>query len=195
LAAATGAAVWGRQPDHAAGQDPHFQPAHEPVDGETLALGGGVVLRVLHTPGHASNHLCFLLEGGPGERCLFTGDHVMQGSTVVINPPDGDMVAYLAALQRLLHEDLDLLAPGHGFLVTQPHDLVRGLIAHRLKRQAKVLQALGAEAAELGDLVRRVYDDVPVALHPVARRSLLAHLLKLQHDGAARAEGTAWARV
>jgi glyoxylase-like metal-dependent hydrolase (beta-lactamase superfamily II)/8-oxo-dGTP pyrophosphatase MutT (NUDIX family) len=192
LAAATGAQVWGRRPDHAAGQDPHFQPSYEPADGDTLALGGGVVLRVLHTPGHASNHLCFLLEGA---RWLFTGDHVMQGSTVVINPPDGDMVVYLQALERLLGEDLELLAPGHGFLVAQPHAVVRGLIAHRLKREAKVLQALGPQPADLGELVARVYDDVPAALHPVARRSLLAHLLKLQHDGAARAEGAAWARM
>ena len=101
----------------------------------------GVTLRVLHTPGHASNHLCYLLEE---EKTLFTGDHVMQGSTVVINPPDGDMAAYLRALQALLDEDLDWLAPGHGFLVDQPHAVLRALIAHRLRREARVRDALRA---------------------------------------------------
>ena len=191
LAAATGAQVWGRRPTHAMGQDASFQPTHEPVEGQRLTLGEGVVLRVLHTPGHASNHLCFLLES---ERWLFTGDHVMQGSTVVINPPDGDMVAYLAALQRLLHEDLDMLAPGHGFLVAQPHAVVRALVTHRLKREAKVVLALqAAQPLNLGALLSRVYDDVPPTLHPVARRSLLAHLLKLEHDGRARRDGKTWA--
>ncbi|MBE0548236.1 MAG: MBL fold metallo-hydrolase, partial [Rubrivivax sp.] len=147
-------------------------------------------LRVIHTPGHASNHLCYLLEE---ERTLFTGDHVMQGSTVVINPPDGDMAAYLQALEALLAEDLQWLAPGHGFLVAEPQAVLRGLIRHRLGREAKVavaLQALGPCGIE--PLLCAVYDDVPAALHPVAQRSLLAHLLKLQAQGAARAEGALW---
>ncbi len=144
-------------------------------------------LRVLHTPGHASNHLCFLLEE---EKILFTGDHVMQGSTVVINPPDGDMVAYLGALQALLAEDVDWLAPGHGFLVAEPHAVIRALMAHRLRREAKVAAALQVAApVSLGALVPRVYDDVPAALHGMAERSLLAHLLKLEHDGRAARRG------
>ena len=124
---------------------------------------------------------------------LFTGDHVMQGSTVVINPPDGDMAAYLNSLTMLLDVDLAWLAPGHGFLVAEPHAVLRALVAHRLKREAKVvaaLQALGA--APIGALLQRVYDDVPAALHPMARRSLLAHLLKLQAEGGAVASGEVW---
>jgi glyoxylase-like metal-dependent hydrolase (beta-lactamase superfamily II) len=191
LARATGARVWGRRAPPHAGQDTAFAPDHEPADGEALALGPGCTLVALHTPGHASNHLCWRL---PQEKTLFTGDHVMQGSTVVINPPDGDMAAYLRALEGLLALDLDWFAPGHGFLVAEPHALVRALIAHRLKREAKVAAALAAAAgaATLAELVGTVYDDTPAALHPVAQRSLLAHLLKLQAEGRACREGERW---
>lgn len=190
FAQATGAPVWGRVADHPDWQDHSFSPAHTPRHGERIAAGDGATLRVIHTPGHASNHLCYLLEE---EKLLFTGDHVMQGSTVVINPPDGDMTAYLSALQALLDEDLEWLAPGHGFLVAQPHDLLRGIIAHRLRRESKVLQALQAAGpAPLDALLLRVYEDVSPALHPVARRSLLAHLLKLQTDGRAALAGEDW---
>jgi glyoxylase-like metal-dependent hydrolase (beta-lactamase superfamily II)/8-oxo-dGTP pyrophosphatase MutT (NUDIX family) len=190
-AAAFGAPVLGRRPLHPQGQDPSFDPAREPDHGERLALGPGSTLRAIHTPGHASNHLCWLLEE---EKLLFTGDHVMQGSTVVINPPDGDMAAYLGALQALLAEDLEWLAPGHGFLVADPHAVVRALIAHRLRREAKVVDALQPRgSATLDELLPEVYADTPARLHPVARRSLLAHLLKLQRDGRARGDGERWA--
>ena len=192
LARATGAPVLGRTAEHPAWQDPLFAPQRELQHGERLSCGGaqgGSTLRVLHTPGHASNHLCFLLEE---EATLFTGDHVMQGSTVVINPPDGDMAAYLAALRGLLHVDLDWLAPGHGFLVAQPHEVLRALIAHRLRREAGVLAALQAHGpADLAALLPHVYADVPAALRSMARRSLLAHLIKLQADGAARLDASA----
>jgi len=190
LSAATGATVLGRTATHPMWQDPDFVTARELQHGERLAAGAGCTLRVVHTPGHASNHLCFLLEE---EKTLFTGDHVMQGSTVVINPPDGDMSAYLAALSALLYEDIEWLAPGHGFLVAQPHDVLRALIAHRLRREAKVKAALLAPGpAPLQALLLRVYDDVAPALHPVAARSLLAHLLKLQQEGAASLDGEVW---
>ena len=190
LAQATGAPVWGRVADHPDWQDGSFAAAYTPQHDERFAVGPGVTLRVIHTPGHASNHLCYLLEE---EKLLFTGDHVMQGSTVVINPPDGDMVAYLNALHTLLDEPLEWLAPGHGFLVAQPHAVLRGLIAHRLKREAKVAQALKALGeGTLEDLLPLVYDDVPAALHPVACRSLLAHLLKLQADGTAQVRAERW---
>ncbi len=193
MAAAFGAQVLGRRPTHAHGQDETFEPTREPMHGERLLIGRGTTLRVLHTPGHASNHLCWLLEE---EKLLFTGDHVMNGSTVVINPPDGDMGAYLRALQALLAEDLDWFAPGHGFLVADPHAVVRALVAHRLKREAKVVQALQPRhSTTLDDLLPEVYADTPQRLHPVARRSLLAHLLKLQGDGRVKAEGERWTWV
>jgi len=190
LAAATGAPVFGRRPDYSAGQDATFAPLRELDDGELIELGPTATLRVRHTPGHASNHLCFeLLQ----EKLLFTGDHVMQGSTVVINPPDGDMAAYLGALRGLLEADLEWLAPGHGFLVAQPHRVIEALIRHRLGREARVVRVLGEMGpATLEALVPQVYADVPAGLHPIARRSLLAHLLKLQGDGRAVLRGDDW---
>ena len=189
IVAATGAATFGRVANHSEWQDTAFQPDHALADGDVLQLGEGVTLRALHTPGHASNHLCFLLEE---EKLLFTGDHLMQGSTVVINPPDGDMAVYLRSLEKLLAEDLEWLAPGHGFLIDEPHAVVRKTIAHRLGREAKVLAALQAlsAAAPVAEeaLVAAVYFDTPKALHAMALRSLRAHLLKLREDGLVRGE-------
>lgn len=190
LAQATGAPVYGRRAAHPQWQDEDFQPERELAEGERIAAASGATLRVLHTPGHASNHLCYLLEE---DRLLFTGDHVMQGSTVVINPPDGDMAAYLRALERLLELELEWLAPGHGFLVARPHDVLRALIAHRLRREAKTAGALEhAGSATLDELLPRVYDDAPPALHGLARRSLHAHLIKLAGEGRVREEAGRW---
>ncbi len=186
----TGARLLGRANMNARGQDPTFVPERELADGERIALGPGTALRVIHTPGHASNHLCYLLEP---ERLLFTGDHIIQGSTVVIDPPDGDMAHYVTSLERLLREDLAALAPGHGTVIARPHDALRALIAHRLRREARVLAALrGGRPADLTTLVAQVYVDVPPALHRLAARSLLAHLLKLQADGRAHQTRGYW---
>jgi glyoxylase-like metal-dependent hydrolase (beta-lactamase superfamily II) len=147
-------------------------------------------LRAIHTPGHASNHLCYLLEE---TRMLFTGDHVMQGSTVVINPPDGDMLAYLRSLEMLLDEDLAILAPGHGYLIGRPHKEVRRLIAHRLAREEKVVSAMRTlGAATLDELVPAVYADVSPRLYPVAARSLFAHLGKLAAERRATESDGRW---
>jgi len=185
LHAATGAQLIGRPPPPGESQDAGFAPAHVPAHGERLTLGG-LGLRVLHTPGHASNHLCYLLEK---TRMLFTGDHVMQGSTVVIGPPDGSMQAYLDSLEALLGEDVAVFAPGHGYLIGEPHKEVRRLIAHRLAREAKVAAALERlGASTLDGLVAAVYDDVHPRLHRVAARSLRAHLEKLVAEGRVRDE-------
>ena len=183
LQAKTGAELLGMPPPPFERQDQSFRPERVLADGERIELGG-CVLRVIHTPGHASNQVCYLLEE---ERLLFTGDHIMQGSTVVINPPDGDMRAYLASLEKLLAENIAIIAPGHGYLVGAPHKEVRRLVAHRLAREAKVAAALKRRgAATLEELVPDVYDDVSSKLHPVAMRSLSAHLDKLVADGRAR---------
>ena len=111
---------------------------------------------------------------------LFTGDHVMQGSTVVINPPDGDMRAYLKSLEKLLGENVAIIAPGHGYLIGAPHKEIRRLVAHRLAREEKVVNALGRLGpASVDELLPLVYDDVPARIHRVAARSLTAHLEKL----------------
>ncbi len=170
-------------------QDAGFEPDRALRDGDVVDCGS-FRLRAVHTPGHASNHLCYLLEG---ERWLFTGDHVMQGSTVVIGPPDGDMTAYFKSLEKLLALDLVALAPGHGHVIEKPHDEVRKLIAHRLKRERKVIDTFGRKnPATLDELLPVVYDDVSPRIHPVARRSLHAHLLKLRDDGRVVEEGESW---
>jgi glyoxylase-like metal-dependent hydrolase (beta-lactamase superfamily II) len=163
-----------------------FEPDTWATDGYTVA-GDGWSLRALHTPGHASNHLCWVLTE---ERMLFSGDHVMQGSTVVISPPDGDMAVYLASLRRLLTLDpaVTTIAPGHGALIDDPAAAVDGIIAHRLGREEVVAGALaGAGRATVDDLLPVVYADVDDALLPVARFSLWAHLRKLRDDGRATA--------
>jgi glyoxylase-like metal-dependent hydrolase (beta-lactamase superfamily II) len=120
----------------------------------------------------------------------------MQGSTVVINPPDGDMRAYLASLELLLAEDVLILAPGHGYLIGEPHREARRLIRHRLAREQKVLNALSRLGAPtLEQLLREVYDDVSERLHGVALRSLGAHLEKLAVEGRARGRDGRWSLV
>ena len=190
LKAATGATVLGFTKVPRDGrQDTEFRPDRELVDGDVLTTPE-FRLTALHTPGHASNHLCYFLEE---QKLLFTGDHVMQGSTVVISPPDGDMVVYLASLERLLGFEQTAFAPGHGHVIERTHDEVRRLIAHRLKREQKVVDAFAAKnPATLDELVAVAYDDVPPQVHPVARRSLHAHLLKLERDGRARQQGDSW---
>jgi glyoxylase-like metal-dependent hydrolase (beta-lactamase superfamily II)/8-oxo-dGTP pyrophosphatase MutT (NUDIX family) len=183
IKAATGAVVVGVPAPAQPGQDASFAPDRVLQDGDRVMING-LSLRALHTPGHASNHLCYLLEN---TRMLFTGDHVMQGSTVVINPPDGDMRAYLASLERLLGEDILILAPGHGYLIGEPHREARRLIRHRLAREQKVVWALERmNAPNLEELVAEVYDDVSPRLHGVAQRSLRAHLEKLAAEGRVR---------
>lgn len=186
---ATGARVLGRPAPRGTSQDQGFAPERVLEHGERIRVGP-VTFRAVHTPGHASNHLCYLLEE---TRMLFTGDHVMQGSTVVINPPDGDMRAYLASLEMLLAEDLAILAPGHGYLIGRPHKEVARLIAHRLAREAKVVAAMNKlGAATLEELVPAVYEDVSPRLYPVAARSLSAHLDKLAAERRAAETGGRW---
>jgi glyoxylase-like metal-dependent hydrolase (beta-lactamase superfamily II) len=189
IRAATDAQLIGMTPPDHARHDTAFVPHRIMQDGDRLA-GPGFTLRAVHTPGHASNHLCYLLEE---ERLLFTGDHVMQGSTVVIGPPDGSMSAYLSSLEKLLALDVARFAPGHGHPIDTPHDEVRKLIRHRLGREQKVLGALKKQRrGTLEALVVDAYDDVSPKLHTIAQRSLFAHLVKLESDGLAKREGDDW---
>jgi glyoxylase-like metal-dependent hydrolase (beta-lactamase superfamily II) len=192
LAAATGARLLGTLPPGAGRQDDGFKPDQLLADGDLVQLDGGT-LEVVATPGHASNHLCYLhRELG----CLFTGDHIMHGSTVVIAPPDGNMIQYLASLERLRGLPLKYLAPGHGDLMSEPVAVVDWLITHRLRREARVFAALSdTQAQTLDDLLPSVYSDVPAAVMPAARLSLLAHLEKLLADGRAAHSGDAWRSV
>jgi glyoxylase-like metal-dependent hydrolase (beta-lactamase superfamily II) len=182
LAQSTGAEVLGRAAPVHGRQDATFVPTRVLNDGDVVRVGD-LALRAIHTPGHASNHLCYLLEG---TGLLFSGDHVMQGSTVVIAPPDGNMQQYLQSLARLQSEPVTRIAPGHGTVIEDAQAEIARLIAHRLHREAKVVERLRrAGRVTVGVLVTSVYDDVDPRLHPVATGSLLAHLLKLEGEGRA----------
>jgi len=155
-----------------------FSADHPLRDGEVLS--GGARLEVIHTPGHTSDHLCFFLQA---EQALFSGDLVMSGSTVVIAPPDGDMAAYLQSLERLRRWPIARIYPGHGDVIDAPGAVLAEYIAHRLMRERQVLDALRDGPARIPALVRRIYVEVPQALHPLAALSVYAHLLKLKAEG------------
>ena len=185
----TGAELVGLGPPAGPHQDATFAPQHEPANGEVLDIDGDS-LKLIHTPGHASNHVCVLHEA---HKMLFTGDHIMGGSTVVIDPPDGDMGAYLRSLAELRELDLASIAPGHGPVLTDPGAVIDALIAHRLGRESKVRNALLANpGVDSMGLVPAVYVDVDERLYTLAERSLLAHLLKLRDDGEAELRDDRW---
>ncbi len=139
-------------------------------------------LRAIHTPGHASNHLCYLLEE---ERTLFTGDHVMDGSTVVIAPPDGDMADYLASLEKVRAlKRLRAIAPGHGHVIADPYERIDAYLAHRREREAQVLAAVrDAGTTTIPTIVDALYPGLVEDLVPRARQSVHAHLAKLAAEG------------
>jgi glyoxylase-like metal-dependent hydrolase (beta-lactamase superfamily II) len=190
LSARNGAVVLGiPAPDVDDYQDETYVPTHVLKDGERIE-GDDFALTVLHTPGHASNHVCLLLEASG---LLFTGDHLMSGSTVVILPPDGSMRQYLDSLHRLRELPVRELAPGHGAVIQGAVAEIDRVIAHRLAREARVIDALcESQAATLDLLLPVVYADVPAFMHPVARYSLLAHVLKLEQEGRVLREGDSW---
>lgn len=140
-----------------------------------------LTLRAVHTPGHASNHLCWHLVD---ENMLFSGDHVMAGSTVVISPPDGDMQQYLDALEKVRRLRVDAIAPAHGPVLRDPDAILSWYVGHRLERERLVFAALARRGeATILELVKDVYTDVPKDRHPIAVFSLWAHLRKLRIDG------------
>ena len=150
-------------------------------------------LEVIHTPGHASNHLCFLIKE---LNCLITGDHIMEGSTVVIGPPDGNMADYLESLNKLFKYKINCLAPGHGNFMYEPKKVIESIIRHRLSREAKVLRRLeDVGDIDLESLTAIVYDDVPEQLHPIAKFSLEAHLLKLLKEGVIKKDNNNFAKI
>lgn len=190
LAAETGAELLGIPAPDGKVQDKTFVPDRRLSDGDSLETNE-FVIRAVHTPGHASNHLCYRHEE---HRWLFTGDHIMSGSTVVIDPPDGNMLHYLESLERLKTLNLAALLPGHGSQINNPEDAVNQLIEHRLNREAKVVAALRDHPdLDLMELTPYVYDNVDASLHRLASRSLLAHLLKLEAEKRAVSNADKWA--
>lgn len=170
-------------------EDLTFKPTHRPHDNETFAVEGQTV-RAIHTPGHVENHYCYLIEE---HEVLTTGDHLMNGSTVVIIPPKGSMTDYIASLKKLQHYQITAMAPGHGGLIENPVDVVAWTIEHRLQREAKVKAALKASKPQsIEELVAIVYQDTPLSLHRIAALSLHAHLIKLELDGLAQEAELGW---
>lgn len=149
---------------------------------QTIAQGIAHTLRVLHTPGHAANHVCLVLEE---DGLLFSGDHILNGSTTVIDPPDGHMGDYLASLDALLAacvtHHIEFVLPAHGHVLGHAPQAIAQLKAHRLQREAKVQAAVQAlPEGSVADWVRHAYGDVPSRLWPIAERSLLAHVAHLR---------------
>lgn len=183
LANATGAPLLGCAP-HGEGRsdatveegaDRDYRPDRRLDDGEMVA-GPGWTLQALHTPGHTSNHLCFALAE---ESALFSGDHVMGWSTTVIAPPDGDMAAYMASLERLAARRDAVLWPTHGPPMRQPHRYLRQLIAHRRGRERAILAILDQGPCRMDNILDALYSDISRALRPAAAMSVLAHLIDL----------------
>lgn len=165
-------------------QDEQWKPDVVLEDGSTIPLINNEKLITVSTPGHVGNHLCFFHEK---EGLLFTGDHLIEGSTVVVAPPSGSMSAYLTSLKKLQPLHLKHIAPGHGNLIPEPQAYIQRIIEHRLAREKKVLAALSPEKGQsLTQLVAIAYADTPPLLHPVAQYSLWAHLIKLEEDGIAK---------
>jgi glyoxylase-like metal-dependent hydrolase (beta-lactamase superfamily II) len=194
VAEATGAQVIGGSPPDDMFQDNTFKPTLEVQHDHVLATNE-FTLRAVHTPGHVGNHYCYFLEE---EGMLFAGDHIMNGSTVVIIPPSGDMKAYIESLQLLLKYPLKFIAPGHGDVMPEPTATVDWLVKHRLQREQKVVDSLRSTGrASLEQLVKVVYDDVNTSLHKMAMLSLSAHLIKLQHEQRAQlhADDDTWEMI
>lgn len=170
-------------------QDLTFRPETE-LSHDARIFGSDWTLRAIHTPGHVDNHYCYLLEE---EGLVFAGDHIMNGSTVVIIPPGGNMKDYIESLQRLLEYPISAIAPGHGEVIPDCRSEVEKLVRHRLMREAKVVRGLETVGpATLDQLVTVVYDDVQPALHEWAKLSMRAHLIKLEAEARAFCRDEQW---
>ncbi|MGB5076964.1 MAG: MBL fold metallo-hydrolase [Sphingorhabdus sp.] len=196
LKALTGAPIIGCAPlvlrDDGPRADSAFDPDYTPdqilKDGEHIS-GDGWTIEAVATPGHTSNHLCYSLVE---TRALFTGDHVMKWSTSVVSPPDGDMAAYIASLQKLYERDDRVYYPAHGPAVDNPRQLVRGMIGHRRQRERQILKLLELGDGHIPEMVMHMYKGLDPRLNGAAGRSVLAHLLDLQNQGRVVVAGDRW---
>lgn len=158
---------------------PHFAPDERLLDGATLEVGT-LDVTVVHTPGHADDHLCFR-----AGNALFTGDHIMGGSSVMVD----DMGPYLRSLEKLKGIGLERLHPGHGDEMERPDEVIDWYVAHRLQRHEQIYQAIVDGRSAVSDIVELVYSDVDSSLHPLAARSVVAHLTLLSDQGRITFEG------
>jgi glyoxylase-like metal-dependent hydrolase (beta-lactamase superfamily II) len=197
LKTATGAPVLAFGPHPARGSagelggDHGFVPDMRLADGEVLT-GRGWTLEAIHTPGHASNHLCFALRE---EASVFTGDHVMGWSTTVVSPPDGDMTDYMASLDKLRRRPEKLHIPSHGPEIADGPGFTRALLGHRRQREAAILRRLESAPSEIPDIVAQIYRELNPRLIAAAGRSVMAHLIKLEAEGKVVSEGALYRTV
>jgi glyoxylase-like metal-dependent hydrolase (beta-lactamase superfamily II) len=166
--------------------DGDYQPDRTLEDGEALDVDGRPVTAVA-TPGHTSNHLCFAYEGA-----LLTGDHVMGWSTTVVVPPDGEMAAYMASLDKLRHRDDRIYYPAHGPAVERPQQYVRSLIGHRMQREKQILKLVGEQPRDIPDIVANAYPGLDPRLVVAAGGSVWSHLLDLERRGLVELQADAW---
>jgi glyoxylase-like metal-dependent hydrolase (beta-lactamase superfamily II) len=196
LQAITGAPIVGAAPfgsaDVEARADASFDAAYVPdrvmAEGDTIA-GDGWTLAAVATPGHTSNHLAFAL---PETGALFSGDHVMGWSTTIVSPPDGDMAAYMASLEKLMRRDDRVYYPGHGEAIDKPQRLVRGMLGHRKQREGQILRLLRGAPQPIERMVAQMYVGLDARLVPAAERSVLAHIYDLRNRGLVIEEGETW---
>ena len=183
--------------DHGAGATAFAHRAHAPLwawrlegadrltDGQRFAVPGAV-LKVVHTPGHSADHVVFF---EPANGALFTGDAVLGRGTSFIDPPDGDLIAYLASLHRMQELAPRTIFPGHGPVATRAGAKLTEYVTHRAEREEQVLAGLDAGDRTVLELVARIYADYPIGVHALAGRSVTAHLRKLEHDGRVKKAG------
>jgi len=197
--AATGAPSYafgphGTRPEDGAsesGADYDFTPDHVVGDGDVIT-GNGWSVEALHTPGHCSNHLCFRLRE---EDALFCGDHVMGWSTSIVSPPDGDMAAYMASLEKVGKFGASRYFPTHGAPIEDPEPYVKALLAHRHEREAQIMAELASGPATITEMVPRMYAAVDPKLYPAAARSVLAHLIHMVETGRVKVDGDVYQLV
>jgi glyoxylase-like metal-dependent hydrolase (beta-lactamase superfamily II) len=197
LAGATGAPIIGCAalalesvgPRADAAFDSDYVPDRVLQDGEAIEVDGRRIVAVA-TPGHTSNHLC--LEVGDA---LFTGDHVMGWSTTVVVPPDGDMAAYMASLDKLRHRKDRVFYPAHGPPVDRPQRYVRHLLIHRMQREKQILRLVGEKSRDIPDIVASAYPGLDPRLTNAAGGSVLAHLLDLEKRGLVVQRELQWSKA
>jgi glyoxylase-like metal-dependent hydrolase (beta-lactamase superfamily II) len=164
-----------------------FNPAIK-LDHEDSIAG----ITALHTPGHASDHLCYALPGANGDKILFSADHVMSWSTSIVSPPGGNMRHYFDSLNLLLARDDHVYLPGHGPLLRDPRNLVRAMLTHRMLREQSIARKLADGPGDAISIMEALYAQLNPKLKKAAERSVLAHLLKLETEGKAVREGEVW---
>jgi glyoxylase-like metal-dependent hydrolase (beta-lactamase superfamily II) len=184
-------------PDHAPGAIPFAELVGAPLYASRLAgaeslranqrvRAGALELTAIHTPGHTSDHIAFF---EPGSGALFTGDAVLGRGTSFIDPPGGDLVAYLRSLKRMVELDPRTIYPGHGPVVLRAREKLLEYLAHREARETQVIGALADGPRTIAEMVEVIYADHPKDVRPLAARSVLAHLLKLADEGRAERTG------